>query len=228
MASMARRRPRRTNQPQPPECPEEYAAAPTGVSDGAVWDCVEADGRTAVDSRVTDWKVQECRLTGLDLAGRTVETFRCRDTHFVRCDLSSAVLDGAHLERVVFTECRLTGTVLSRAQLGDVRIRECTADMLDLRESRGFRLLVEDTQLRAADLTEFEMVDGAIVRSNLSRAILHDARLRRVRLHGSDLSGVRNPLALGGCVIGSEQQVVVGALVLGALDITITDDEDGP
>jgi uncharacterized protein YjbI with pentapeptide repeats len=222
---MARRSTRRRTRPESPQAPEEYDPAPAAVTEGAVWDCVAVDGQIALGSQVKGWTIQESHLTGVDFASRTLEAFRCRDTHFVRCDLSGAICDGAHLERVVFTGCRLSGTVLSNAHLGDVQIRDCSADMLDLRRSQAYRLLVEDSQIRAADLTRVEIVDGAILRSNLSRAILHDAKLRRTRLHGSDLSDIRNALALRGCMIGPEQQLAVGMLMLAALDITVTDDD---
>lgn len=220
---MARRNTRRRTRPDPPLEPEEYDPAPATVTQGAVWDCVAADGRTTFDSHVTDWKVQESQLTGVDLAGRNLREFRCRDTRFVRCDLSGAILEDAELERVVFKECRLRGIVLDRAHLVDVQLAECSADMINLRTARAYRLRVEDSQMRAADLTNFTLVHGAILRSNLSEAILYEAKLGQARLHGSDLSDIRNALALSGCVIGSEQQDVVGELLLAALDITITD-----
>ncbi|OZM80817.1 pentapeptide repeat-containing protein [Pseudonocardia sp. MH-G8] len=221
---MARRTTRRRNRPDPPLEPEGYDPAPATVTQGAVWDCVAADDQTAVESHVTDWKIQESRLTGVDLAGRDLRGFRCRDTRFVRCDLSGAVLEGAELERVVFEECRLRGTVLDRAHLVDVHLAECSADLINLRTARAYRLLVEDSRMRAADLTNLTLAQGAVLRCDLSEAILYEAKLGRARLHGSDLSDIRNALALTGCVIGPEQQDAVGELLLAALDITITDD----
>lgn len=215
--------PPRKLRPDPPLGPDEFDPAPDELTSAAVWDCVEAGAGTLVPDHVADVKIQESRWVDGDLSGRGFGGLRCRDTHFVHCDLSGAVLDGAVLERVAFTGCRLTGTVLSGATLTDVLITESRADLLNLRMARATHLLVEDTSLHGADLYELVATDCALLRCDLGEANLADARLAGTRLHGSTIDGVRGALFLRGTRIDPEQQVPLGAAVLAALDVRVTD-----
>ncbi|MDQ2707032.1 MAG: pentapeptide repeat-containing protein [Actinomycetota bacterium] len=214
-------------EPDAPLGPAEFDPAPPEVEQDALWDCVAANDSVIVPSHVADWKIQESQIVGVDLAARGFTGFRCRDTHFVHCDLSGASFDGATLDRVVFSECRLTGTVFSGTQLGDVRIDDCRADLLNLRMAHARNVLMESSVLRAADLTSCQFVNSAFLRCDLREAILDNSDLAGTRLHGSELDGVRSPLALRSCLISGEQQVTVGALLLAALDIAVTDDMSG-
>ena len=171
---------------------------------------------------VADVRLQECRWSGVDLSGRSFDGLTVRDTEFVGCDLSGAVLDGAVLTRVVFRGCRLTGTVFSGAELADVRVSDGTADLSAFRMTRATFLLIEDTSLRGADLHRFRGSGCALLRCDLTGALLTDADLGGTDLHGSTLDDVHGALALRGCRIGAEQLVPGGAALLAALDIRIT------
>ncbi|MFR9802303.1 pentapeptide repeat-containing protein [Pseudonocardia sp. RS010] len=209
--------------PDRPDLPTSFDQAPAALDPGAFWDGVEAGPGTEVPEHVPDLRLHECRLSGLDLAGRTLSGLHCRDTEFHRCDLSGAVLDDAVFTRVTFTDCRFTGAVLDGAGLNDVRISGCRADLARLRMATGTFLHVEDTSLRGADLYRFTARDCAFLRCDLGEASLEDARLAGTDLHGSTVDGLRGPLALRGCRIGPEQLVPVGALLLAALGVEITD-----
>ena len=198
--------------PDPPLGPEDFDPAPP-VDSGTVWDCVEGDADVVVPSSVHGWRVQESRLVGMDLSGRVFGGLTMRDTHLVRCDLSGAVLDGAALERVAFTECRLT----------DVLITECAADLLSLRMSTATTLLIEDSNLRGADLHEFRAGGSAMLGCDLTGSLLDGARLEGTRLQRSTIAEISGSLALRGCVIGPDQQIAVGVALLDALGITVAD-----
>lgn len=58
---------------------------------------------------------------------------------------------------------------------------------------------------------------------DLTGAVLEEARLAGTDLHGSTIEDVRGALALRGCRIGPEQLVPVGAALLAALDVRMTD-----
>lgn len=208
--------------PDPPLGPEDFDPAPP-VDSGTVWDCVEGDADVVVPSSVHGWRVQESRLVGMDLSGRVFGGLTMRDTHLVRCDLSGAVLDGAALERVAFTECRLTGAALSGARLTDVLITECAADLLSLRMSTATTLLIEDSNLRGADLHEFTAGGSAMLGCDLTGSLLDGARLEGTRLQRSTIAEISGSLALRGCVIGPDQQIAVGVALLDALGITVAD-----
>ncbi len=191
------------------------------MESGAVWDCVEGDADVVVPAHVPEWRVQESRLVGMDLAGRVLSGLSMRDTHLVRCDLSGAVLDGAVLERVAFTECRLTGTVLSGTRLTDVLITDCAADLLSLRMATATTLLVEDSNMRGADLHEFTANGCALLGCDLTGSLLDGARMEGTRLQRSTIAEISGAIALRGCVIGPDQQIPVGVALLDALGITV-------
>ncbi|MGI5125843.1 pentapeptide repeat-containing protein [Pseudonocardia sp. CA-107938] len=209
--------------PDPPLGPEEFDPAPAEVESGAFWDCVEAGPDLVVPEHVPGWRVQESRLVGVDLAGRRLSGLVMRDTELVRCDLSGAVLDGAGLERVAFTGCRLTGTVLSGTRLTDVLIADCRADLLNLRMADASSLVVEESNLRGVDLYELTAQNCAFLGCDLTGAVLDNAKLTGTRLHRSTIADVRGALALRGCVIGPDQQLPVGVVLLDALGIDVTD-----
>jgi uncharacterized protein YjbI with pentapeptide repeats len=211
----------RKRAPDPPQIPPRYDPAPDEF--GGRCDGVEFGADHAFGQSVPDLDLRECRFAGTDLFGRVFTGFAARDTVFDGCDLSGAVLDRAVLERVVFTGCRLTGTVLAGATLRDVRIIDCRADLLDLRMARATRLLAEDTDLHGADLYELAAADTALLRCDLRGADLDRADLTGARLHGSTLDDVRGALALRGARIAPDQQVALGAALLAALGIEITD-----
>lgn len=221
---MARRSNPRTPKlrPDPPLGPEGFDPAPPAES-GAVWDCVAGDADVAVPQHVPGWRVQESRLVGMDLSGRILSGLTMRDTHLVRCDISGAVLDGAVLERVAFTECRLTGAALSGARLTDVLITDCAADLLSLRMSTATTLLVEESNLRGADLHEFTANGCALLGCDLTGSLLDGARLDGTRLQRSTIAEISGSLALRGCVIGPDQQIAVGVALLDALGITVAE-----
>ncbi|WP_181784519.1 pentapeptide repeat-containing protein [Pseudonocardia pini] len=208
--------------PDRPDLPKTFDRAPE-PGDGDLWDGVEAGPGTVFPEHVADLQVHECRFRGVDLAGRTLSGLHCRDTEFVQCDLSGAILDDAVFTRVTFTDCRLTGAELNGAGLNDVRIEGCRADLVRLRMARGAFLCVEDTVLRGADLYRFTAKESAFLRCDLGEASLEDARLAGTDLHGSTLESIRGPLALQGTRIGPDQLVPVGALLLAALGVQITD-----
>lgn len=193
------------------------------AEDEAVWDGVDAGADVEVPPHVADLDLRECRWTGADLRGRELTGFRARDTRFEHCDLSGAVLDDAVLRRVTFTDCRLTGASFAGAQLDDVRITDSSADLTGFRMAKGTFLLVENTSMHAADFYSFTASECAFLGCDLGEAAFHEAQLEGTRLHGSTLDDVRGAMFLRGTRISPEQLVPVGAVLIGALGIQITD-----
>lgn len=209
--------------PDPPESPDRWDPAPATVESGAVWDGVEALSETDVPEHVADLDLRESRWVDADLSGRRFTGLRCRDTQFEHCDLSGAILDEAVLTRVTFANCRLTGTVLSGATLDDVRISDSRADLASLRMARAKFLLLENTVLHAADFYEFAGTGCGLIDCDLTGANFSDARLTGLRLHGSVLDDVTGALSLRGARISADQLVPMGAAVLAAVDIAVSD-----
>jgi uncharacterized protein YjbI with pentapeptide repeats len=84
-------------------------------------------------------------------------------------------------------------------------------------------LWVENTSLRAADFYEFAGVDCALLGCDLAEATLHGARFDGLQLHGSAIDGVDGALSLRGARISRDQLIPLGAALLAALDIHVSD-----
>jgi uncharacterized protein YjbI with pentapeptide repeats len=223
MVGRGRRSRTRKRRPEPPSLPDERDPAPVAVESGDLWDCVEAGVDVRVPERVADLTVQESRWVGGSLAGTRFTGLECRDTEFIRCDLSGAILDSAILNRVAFTDCRLTGIVLDGASLVDVRITGCAADLASFRMARARFLLVEHTALHGADLYEFDGEQCAFLGCDLGEASFDAARLVETDLHGSTVDDVRGALSLRGARISPDQIVPLAATLLNALGIQVTE-----
>ncbi|MFC4947535.1 pentapeptide repeat-containing protein [Pseudonocardia sp. GCM10023141] len=221
MANGSRRKPKKTR-PDPPDLPDGFDPAPGTLESGAFWDCVEAGADVVVAETVADVKLQESRWVDADLSGRRLTGLHCRDVVFEHCDLSGAVLDDAVLTRVTFTNCRLTGVVLSGAELTDVHISDSRADLANLRMARAKYLLIENTSLHAADFYEFAGTSCGLLGCDLAEAVFEDARLTDTDLHGSTVDDVRGALSLRGSRISSEQILPLGAALLAAVQIQVT------
>jgi uncharacterized protein YjbI with pentapeptide repeats len=221
-----RTRPKKVR-PDPPDLPDRFAQAPAELESRAVWDGVAAGAEVHVPEHVADVELRECRWVDADLSGRHLTGLRCRDTWFEHCDLSGAVLDGSVLTRVTFTNCRLTGVVLGGAELADVHVVDSRADLANLRMARATFLLVENTSLHGADFYEFTGADCGLLGCDLTETTFQDARLAGLQLHGSVLADVRGALALRGSRISPDQIVPMGAALMDALDIAVTEQAAG-
>ncbi len=188
-----------------------------------MWDCVEADAGVSVPEHVADLTLRESRWVDADLSGRRFAGLRCRDTQFVHCDLSGTVLDGAVFTRVTFTNCRLTGAALSGVELTDVSISDSQADLASLRMTRAKYLLIENTSLRAADFYEFRGTDCGLTGCDLTEANFQEAQMTGTQLHGSTLDDIHGTLFLRGSRISPDQLVPLGAALLAAMDIQVTE-----
>lgn len=223
---MARTRSKKLR-PDPPEVPDEWDPAPGAIASGETWDGIDAGGDVEVPGHLADVTIQESRWVDADLSGRRLTGFRARDVQFVHCDLSGAVLDEALLTRVRFTDCRMTGAVFNGAELSDVHITDSRADLASFRMAKAKFLRIENTSLHAADFYEFAAAGCGLISCDLAEASFADARLSETDLHGSTLDQVRGALSLRGARINAEQLVPLGAALLAALDIQVTDQPAG-
>lgn len=109
------------------------------------------------------------------------------------------------------------------ATLADVRITECGADLRNLRMARAAFLLIEHSVLRGADLYSTTAADSALLDCDLTGATVDDARLPGLRLHGSNVDDLCGVASLRGARIGADQLVPLGAALLAAHDIAVSD-----
>jgi uncharacterized protein YjbI with pentapeptide repeats len=133
------------------------------------------------------------------------------------------VLDSASLERVAFVGCRMTGVVLSGSALRDVRVTDSRADLANFRMMRASYLLVERTSLREGEFYGAVLERSALLDCDLGAADFTSASLTEVDVHGSDVTGLRGAASLAGARIGVDQAIPLGAALLAATGIAVTD-----
>ncbi|MGF1648192.1 MAG: pentapeptide repeat-containing protein [Kineosporiaceae bacterium] len=220
---MARRTPPRKLEPDPPDLPADLTPGPAALRSADRLDGVVLGADTEVADHLADLQLGECRWEGAELRGRRLTGFRAVDVHLDRCDLSGTVLADAELRRVTFSDCRLSGTSFSSANLTDVRITDSRADLSLFRMATAVHLLVAASSLRGADFSEFRGSGCAFLRCDLGDADFTAARLRGLRLHGSDLHGIQGADELRGAEISDDQVPALGEAVLAAMDVRVTD-----
>jgi uncharacterized protein YjbI with pentapeptide repeats len=189
------------------------------------WEAVVASGVVS-SGPSPSLTVTASRLAGLHGPGLTVDRLRLVDSAVSRCDLSGAVLLDAQFRRVVFDDCRLSGVVMPGARWTDVRFVRCKMESADLRMVVGERVQFEDCVLRGADLTDARLVSSSLEECDLRDADVTRAGLRGVRLHRSQLDGLKGAEHLRGVVIDETQVLPLALALVTAMGITIDVDDD--
>jgi len=193
------------------------------LESGSDLDCVIANSQTIVPDRLIDVSLRETMWHDVNLSGRQISGLKCRDSRFVRCDLSGVVLDRADLARVIFEDCRMTGVHFVAAKASDVQILGGRADLANFRMMEAHRMLADDVSLHSADFYSSTLQFCAITDCDLTEANFQDARVSGLHLHGSTIDGLRGVLSLGGSRVSPDQVVPLGAAILAATGIQVTD-----
>jgi uncharacterized protein YjbI with pentapeptide repeats len=214
---------RKRSAPLAPDLPDEFVPAPARLGGHAEWDGVAAGPDFAVDEVVADARLAESVFSGCDFSSRKFTGLQVRDARFEGCDLSGTVLDGATFDRVLLTGCRLTGAMLTGARLQDVVIHDCSARMANFRSTRAGYLVIRDTALVEADFYAAAFTDSAILDCDLTGANVTDLRAGGLALHGSRVDDLVGAASLTGSRIDADQLVPLGAALLNALGIRVTE-----
>lgn len=123
-----------------------------------------------------------CTAHGLDLSGATLDNAR-----FVKdCDLTEAVLVGAHLGR-----SNLRGTRLDRADFRGAHLDGSDLSGCSLRGALFHRARAREVMLAKADLGDASLLAADLMKASLRGATLYGVDLRGANLHGADLARVR-------------------------------------
>lgn len=91
----------------------------------------DASASTWTDARLVRVRMNECKLTGLD-----IRSGELRDVQFKQCKAPDLLLSDASLSRVRFDDCRLDGLDLSGARIESCAIHNCDARNLRLAGAR--------------------------------------------------------------------------------------------
>lgn len=206
---------------QLPRLPRRLGPAPALLDRDEIWEEVEAGAGTVVPEHATDCEVRSSRLTGVRFTGAEMQMLRLLDVTLDDCEFSGAVLMDATFIRVEFTRCRMSGLVAPGLMARDVRWSECKLDGVNLRTAVFERCEWDGCIMRGADFSAAKLTHAAFSRCDLTEAEFFKAGCDQVRLHGSDLAGIKGAESLRGCAIGSDQVVPLALSVFATLGIVV-------
>lgn len=210
--------------PRPPRLPAALTAAePRQWADRFEWVRVEAAGDFSGQS-ARDGEINESRVVGATFIGTTLDGIRMRDTVVESCDLSGARLGDADLTRVEFRNCKMLAVDLAAARLHDVVFRDSRLDTANFRMISGEHVRFEHASLRSGDFYAARVGQAQFLDCDLTASEFSQSELAGVRLHGSNLEGLKGALYLRTAIVDSAQVLPLALGVLAALNIEINDD----
>jgi uncharacterized protein YjbI with pentapeptide repeats len=185
---------------------------------------VGANVSGAVAERV---RIQGCELRDVKLT--SAELHRCvlTDVRFVDCELSGAMLTESQWLRVELRNCRMSGLVVSQSRLRHVRFVEGKLDGGDFRISRLERVVFDGCAMPDADLYEAQLTHVLFDHCDMRRAHFSAVKTDDLRLHASDVEGLRGATSLRRAVVSPEQVLPLALSIFAELGITI-EREDPP
>ncbi|HXW82216.1 MAG TPA: pentapeptide repeat-containing protein [Acidimicrobiales bacterium] len=140
-------------------------------------------------------KVDNTRLSDIDVSGSRLESLRLIDDVLECCNLANIQARRSVATRVRIEACRMTGVGLTEATLQDVTVRDCRVDLASFSHSRLQRVSFESCMLIETDFLECQLESVRFERCDLSRADFRGARMQRCELcrnNLTDLQGIAN------------------------------------
>ncbi len=178
--------------------------------------------------------IEECLIQEMDLSGRSIPSlvawtsvidhvsfassriakFRLRDVRLVKCDLSNAVLRGFEANRIEFVDCRMTGMSAVECHWKDVLVENCDLRYAQLSDGQIRSSEFKSCNLGDADLRGTNLEGAIFTNAMLCRADLSRAGLRGTDLRGAEIEGVTvRPEDLRGAIVNVAQAIDLARLL---------------
>jgi uncharacterized protein YjbI with pentapeptide repeats len=216
----------RSSAPRPPRLPLALSVPEScPLADRFEWVRSEIIGDFSGQS-ASDGEITESRVVGARFIGTTLDGLRMRDTVIESCDLSGARLGDADLTRVEFRNCKMPAIDLAAARLGDVLFADSKLDNANFRMISGEHLRFDHVSLPSGDFYAAEVAQAQFLDCDLTAAVFSQSELAGVRLHGSNLEGLKGAIQLRTAIIDSTQVLPLALGILAALDIEINDERE--
>ena len=167
--------------------------------------------------------LSECRVVGAAFTGSSLLRASLVDCVITDSDLSGAILEDCHFDRVEFRHCRLSGVQAQGSRLRDVAVLDCKADGGNFRMTVWERSELLDSNLAESDFYGARLPSSRIEGCDLSGVEFSKCDLNGARLHRSTLDGIRGGEALRGITIGSDQVIPTALALFAAFGITVDD-----
>jgi uncharacterized protein YjbI with pentapeptide repeats len=187
-----------------------------------------------VEKLLADEPIEECLIQEIDFSARRIPSlvalnsvvehvsfassrigkFRLRDVRLVKCDLSNAVMQGFEATRIEFVDCRMTGMKAIQCRWEDVLVENCDLRYAQLSEGHFQHSEFKSCNLGDADLRGAN-IEGAIFTDvMLRRADLSKARLQGTDLRGAEIEGITvQPEDLRGAIVNVAQAMDLSRLL---------------
>lgn len=212
--------------PRPPRLPTALSAAESSVlADRFEWVGVQTAGDFSGQC-ASEGEINESRVVGATFIGTELDGIRMRDVVIESCDLSGARLGDADLTRVEFRNCKMPAIDLAAARLRDVLFSDSKLDNANFRMINGEHVRFEHASLRSGDFYAAHVAQAQFLDCDLTASEFSKSALGGVRLHGSNLEGLKGSMHLRHAIIDSTQVLPLALVVLAALGIEIDDDPE--
>jgi uncharacterized protein YjbI with pentapeptide repeats len=187
-------------------------------------------GETVAGADLARTSAEHVRIVGTELRGVTLTAanlHRCTltDVRLVECELSGAMFTESQWLRVEVVNCRMSGVVVSQSRLRHVRFAENKLDGADFRIVSSERVVFDQCALPDADFYDARLQSVDFDRCDLRRAHMSGVVARELRLHGSQLEGLRGAASLRGASITFDQVFPLALGLFNELGITVTGDD---
>ena len=213
--------------PLPPRAPDVAGDLPA------------ADVETVVADRLLD----ESRLDGADLSGRTLYNLKLRGSRLCGVDLGDATLAGIDaadvvvgegswanagieqgvLVRVEVTAVRATGARFAETVISDATFADCRLDLTSFRHAELERVAFRDCRLEEADFHGATLRSVRFERCVIAGATVENAMFDRCELRGCDLTDVAGVERLAGTRIPLPDVIQIAGLLAAAAGIDVVD-----
>jgi len=196
-------------------------------------DLVDEDewlGETVAGADLSRSFAEHVRIVGTELRGVTLTAanlHRCTltDVRLVECELSGAMFTESQWLRVEVLNCRMSGVVVSQSRLRHVRFVEDKLDGADFRIVNAERVVFDQCAMPDADFYDARLQSVSFAGCDLRRAHMSGVVVRELRLHGSQLEGLRGASSLRGASITFDQVLPLALGLFNELGITVSNDD---
>ncbi len=166
-------------------------------------------------------RIEEARLTALDLGERKLRGLRLMDVEGEEVSAVNGDWRGAEMRRVSFQGARLTGLDLGEARVEEARFVGCKLDYANFRHSVIEHATFEDCVLTSADFQGARLYAVRFSDCQLGSADFTKAELAHVDLRGSELALAGSVLGLRGAIVDPLQLMDLSRTIAHELGIVV-------
>jgi uncharacterized protein YjbI with pentapeptide repeats len=173
----------------------------------------QIDGADLEGTIAANFRLEQSRLTRVNLASAILTRARILDLRFDGCNLSNAEFESSELGRVVLTECRMTGVQFGQAELRDVVMEDAKLDFANFRMANFARCAFRRCNLKGADFASTTLKEVSFEECDLEGVTFQRAEMDEVDLRSSQVVGLASSNGLNGAIVDPLQLLDLAPLL---------------